>query len=191
MEGENHDAKVTLPTDDSEGRPRMQVEGLGGARVVTRIAPAPLFYNPKEGDAAVVLDIEGHSEDQEGICHNWTDRKKDALPGEGGLYNTLSGSFIHVKNNGDIEIFTAQDLVADITRNVIAEFIQMNLAGLAVNIDADVNITSGDTEVQQFGANGEPAQPKIVLPPDATNLATCITLTNAIKAALNTIGFTQ
>ena len=67
----------------------------------------------------------------------------------------------------------------------------MNLSGIAVNIDADLNVTSGTTQVQQFGANGESATGKITLPADATDLTSVITLANAIKSALATIGLTN
>ena len=76
MESQIHDARVSLPTDDAERLPLMQVEYIGGTRPVTRIVPAPLFYNPKPNDFVALLDIEGSSEDQEGIVHNLDDRKK-------------------------------------------------------------------------------------------------------------------
>lgn len=54
----------------------------------------------------------------------------------------------------------------------------------ATTLTASGGSSLSDTTTGKFGANGKAAQAAVVLPANATDLATAITLVNAIKAAL-------
>lgn len=54
----------------------------------------------------------------------------------------------------------------------------------ATTLSASAGSSLSDTTVGKFGANGKAAQAAVVLPANAVDLATALTLVNAIKAAL-------
>lgn len=147
------DAVVTLPTDDSEDLPLMQVEYLGVTDNATRVVPYPCFSNPTADMAVFLGMMDDHVEDLEGIAHAPYDRKK-VKPGEGGIQNIVANSFIYMKNDGTIET-VSKDIVEKIANAILTEFVTMTLKGTTVNIMADLNVIGNTNFTGQVRANGK------------------------------------
>lgn len=193
---------VTKVSDDTgDAAPSVQVNYLNKTADITRLNPYPIVSNPPSRALGLKLNNQGQEENRYGILHDPYNRLKGLKEGEGGIHNSLTGSHVLLVENGDVKIVSTKDLIEEITGDILRTVTgDINQTANQVSstsvvkhdiIAPDINLTGDVTVSDKFGCNGATAQPAAPLPVDATNLATVITLANAIKAALIANGIGQ
>jgi len=103
-----------------------------------RLSTYGVFSNPPENSHVLLLSSQGQESIKFGIINDFKNRKKGTKGGECGLENTLTGTFIYLKENGDIDI----------------EAPNTNHAG-NVNITGDVSITGNLTMEGNLTVTGD------------------------------------
>lgn len=136
----------TNAPSDSGDYPKAQCDVMGQVQDVNIINPYGLYSAPPKGSEFIVLSSRGNSDSKWGWGTIF--RKRYAknpnvsklAEGEAILINVLTGSSVHMKADGSIDVFTKTDV------NVEAVNVNMTLSG-----DLDVTANSlkltGDLEV--------------------------------------------
>lgn len=129
---------ITKVSDDSEVYATAQAEYNGKTTSYTRLSPYGLDTNPPKGTWVLFLSSEAQEAVKFGVAHDFLKRFKNLKEGEVALYNTLSKSFIFLKENGDIEVDAKNDLIANVVNDMTA----------TIGNDATIDITGNmDTTV--------------------------------------------
>lgn len=115
--------KVSRDGDEAAERPVQQVTYMGKVGDALMWFPYGYHANVPAGELALMLGMQGNPEARVALPGSPTDRPTDLLPGEVVLFHPGSGSRVHLKNTGEIEI-SAQSPVD-------------------VNATGDVNVTAG------------------------------------------------
>lgn len=128
---------VLKSVNDSGNLRRGTADWLGRTGQPVQLASLyGLVHNPPAGSQVVLLPQNGQESNSIGLPDHPAIRPlKNLLPGEVALVNYLTGSYVLMKANGDIEVSTGGNL------NVTAS--QINLNG--VIIDGSGNITTPGT----------------------------------------------
>lgn len=190
---------VVQTYDDQELYPKVQVKYLRKDTDVTRLLPYPVIGNVPARGLGVKLNIQGSEGNRVAIMHDPKNRLKGLKEGEGGIHNSLTGSYVLLLENGNISVVSKQDLLEEVTGNLVSSFVNGTWVGTGVithqaptlNLNGATNVSGPLSALSTFGANGNPPSPKITLPPPATNLATTQALANALRALVITFGFGQ
>jgi phage gp45-like len=114
-------AFLSLVTDDSHAYPRGQATYNDKTTEFVRYVPYGLFSNPPENSHVLLLGSQGQESTKFGLISDYINRKKDVKEGECGLYDTLTGNLVHLKENGDIEIDCKNNLVASVAGDATME----------------------------------------------------------------------
>jgi phage gp45-like len=113
-------AVITLVTSDTSDYPQGQAEYNGKTTDYTRLSPYGLDSNPPDGAWVLLLSSQGQEAVKFGIASDFLGRLKGLKKGEVALYNTVTKSFILLKENGDIEINAKADLLTNVVNNLTA-----------------------------------------------------------------------
>lgn len=188
-------ARVVKVSNDTEQFPSCQISYLGKIADVTRLNPYPIISNPPSNALAIKLNIGAMEENRVAIFHDPKGRLEGLAPGEGGIYNSLTKSYVLLEGDSSVRVVSLGDLIEAITKDVI----QTIGGDLSVSVNGGIDQTSlGDHTIKAqnvtieaptqitdaFACNGEAPQTKATLGPVAVNLVTAITLVNNIRTAL-------
>lgn len=112
-------AKLVL-TDDSGDLTVTTSDGLGATdKRVVAWKPYGLMHNPPPDSLGLRFQQLGQSSNSIAIYDSPATRPvKDLLPGEVGIGNHLSGSYVHFKANGDIDIVCLNEFILTSAANV-------------------------------------------------------------------------
>jgi len=127
---------ITLAGDDAGDYPVQQITYLGKATECEMISPYGLHANLPVGVTLLTTwSVQGQEDNRVGMGYTPKLRPKELPEGELVLYHPLTGSKIHYKNNGDIDI----DVTGD-------------NGDLNVTIKKDLNITvNGNASINVVG----------------------------------------
>lgn len=153
-------AYISLVTDDSSAYPKGQAGYNGKTTDFLRYSPYGLNSNPPKDAWVLLLGSQGQEAVKIGLVADFLYRKKGLKEGEAVLYNTLSKSFIILKENGDIEIDAKNDLIVNVTGNV-----RITAIG-----DIELSAVKTKLSVQQLGVFGvtPTIQPVAYIPTNVT-----------------------
>lgn len=133
-------AYLSLVTDDSSAYPQGQAGYGDKTSNFLRYSPYGLFSNPPKGSWVLLLSSQGQEAVKIGLIADFLNRKKNTNEGECGLYNTLTGTLIHLKSDGSLFIDAKGDLDLEVAGNA------------NINITGDAIITTtGKTEINSGG----------------------------------------
>jgi len=211
-------ARVTRVSADTERYPSAQISSGKKVSVTTRLLPYPLIGNPTADALGVKFNLQGQEQNSATIFHDPKSRLKGLKEGEGGIHNSLTGSYILLMANGDIKMVSLNGLVAQITGDVLntitgnvtntitgdltdaatgdiiqtATNLSSTISGTALIQAPTINLTGNTTVSGAFACNGASAQTVYSLGNAATTPAETQTLANNIRLALiaNGIGTT-
>jgi len=144
---------VTLNTDDTENFPQAQMTYLGKTANVPLVQPYGLTSRPPEGKETLVaiFQVQGQEQNRLGIPFTPRLRKRGLKPGEVVLENMLAKTYMYMKENGDLEIVIAKDLIETV-KNITITGVDavINLNNLTINatqITINSKLTvNGDTD---------------------------------------------
>ncbi len=111
--------RVTRISGDSETYPSAQISSGRKVSATTRLLPYPLVGNPSSDALAVKLNLQGQEQNSASIFHDPKNRLRGLKEGEGGIHNSLTGSYILLMENSDIKMVSFNDLIANIAENVV------------------------------------------------------------------------
>lgn len=132
---------ITLLNDDTSAYPTAQATMNGKPTDYTRLSPYGLDSNPPSNAWVLLFNSQGDESVKFGIASDLLNRKKALKKGEVVLYNTLSKSWVHLKENGDIELDVKNDLIA----NVVGD--------MKATVGGDVTETVGGNVVSTITGN--------------------------------------
>lgn len=92
--------------DDSGPYPRGQADYNGKTTDFLHVSPYGLESNPPPEGWVLLLSLQGQESAKTGFVSDFLNRIKNKVPGEVCLHNTLTGSNIFLKSNGDINIIS-------------------------------------------------------------------------------------
>jgi len=108
---------VSGVTDDTGEIPTTIVDYLGKKSKAIRLSPYGLCTNPPEVSDAVLLSINAHESQKYALIDHFQNRFKNLKHGEVVLTNYMSGSYIYLKENGDIKIRSEKDQIIEVIGN--------------------------------------------------------------------------
>lgn len=97
-------AYISLVTDDSSAYPKGQAGYNDKTTDFLRYSPYGLDSNPPKDAWVLLLGSQGQEAVKIGLCADFLNRKKRLKEGEATLHNTLTKSFVLLKENGSIEV---------------------------------------------------------------------------------------
>jgi len=124
-------AQILSSDDSNSGAPLLMLQINGGESLGVMVQPYGITSLPPNDTFAVVLPINGEESNKMALAVDLAGRQKNLKPGDAVLENTVTGAFIYLDFNGDI--------------NIVAPNRNVNIAAATVNITANVNITGGFT----------------------------------------------
>lgn len=136
--------KQSKVADDSKSTTIAAVDFLGQTRDVRQITPYGFYCSPVLGCNWVIFSNRANSDDLRGIGNDYENRPKDLVEGEVVLQNLLTGAYIKLLENGDIEVITEANIIAkaaNITATAAANA-TINATNIIANASAAATITA-------------------------------------------------
>lgn len=103
-------ARVTRAGDDSGDFPIAQVGYMGKVGDAVMWFPYGIHANVREDELAIILSMQGNPEARVALAGSPTSRPHPIEVGEFVVYHPPSGSKIHFKANGDVEVDSKNDV---------------------------------------------------------------------------------
>lgn len=129
--------------DDTGPYPRGQADYNGKTTDFLYVSPYGLESSPPPEGWVLLLSLQGQESVKAGFVSDFLNRIKNKLPGEVCLHNTLTGSNIFLRANGDV------DITSLLNTNIIAA------GNITLTATGTVNlISAGDVNLGALG--GEP-----------------------------------
>lgn len=143
-------AVITLVTSDTSAYPQGQAKYNGKTTEYNRLSPYGLDSNPPSGVSVILLSSQGQEAVKFGIASDFLGRKKGLKEGEVALYNTLTKSFVFLKENGDVEINTP-NLIVEGNLEVTGDMTNDGTNVGKTHIHSQTNDGGGDSEADTGG----------------------------------------
>jgi phage gp45-like len=143
--------KTTLPGNDANLQ-TVQVQYLNKVTVADIVNPCGFAHNPLAGQLVILLNMQGVEDNMACIVTDQLTRTQKLSPGETILYNTMTQSFIYLKNDGSIELSAPLVTINAAVTNVNGT---LNINGSLNAVDGAV--ITGDLSVSgqtSLGAGG-------------------------------------
>jgi len=152
---------ITAINDDTSDFPRAQVFYMGKEGLATRISPYGYCYMPPLDTWGVSWSMRSEESSKVVMFSELEKRLKELQPGEVGIHNPETGSYIKFKENGDIDIESQNNInVICVDATVIAS------GNMSSIVDGDLSFTvTGITEISSNG-NMTLTAPQITLTGD-------------------------
>jgi len=138
----------TLVKGDASAYPQGQSQYNDKTTDFIRLSTYGICANAPEGSHVFLIGSQGMESTKFGIENDFLKRLKGLKSGEVALYNTLTGSYVFLKENGDA------DLVATGKVNVESPS-EINLTAPVINLNGNV-VASGTVTATDFKAGGLP-----------------------------------
>lgn len=111
---------LSLIFDDSQLYPQGQYTNNGISGKFTRMSVYGVCSSPPKGAHILLINAQGQESVKFGFVNDFINRKKNLKEGEVALFNSVSGTFIFLKEDGSIEINGDITLTGDIIANGIS-----------------------------------------------------------------------
>jgi len=108
-------AFISVVGSDSGAYPVSQATYNSKSTDYTRLSPYGLCSNPPENSLVVLFSAQCQESVKFGIADDMPNRFKNLKSGEVVLFNYISGSYIFLKQNGDIEVEVKNNLITNVT----------------------------------------------------------------------------
>jgi len=118
--------RFSKPADDSGQFPVQQVEYMDKVGTAFTMMPYGLHANIPENYLGIIFQIGAQENNRIAFPLSSKERIRDLKPGEIVLYHPEKKTFIHLKENGDIDVDTQSNV---------------NIKSPIINLDGDVTIT--------------------------------------------------
>jgi phage gp45-like len=136
----------SLVSDDSSAYPKTQVVSNGKATDIVRLSTYGICANPPKDAHVLMLSSQGQESSKFGVFNDFLNRMKGLAEGEVVLFNTLTGAFVYMKANGDIEVNTDTKIKVNAGGDIDVDAGGKITADAVGNIDAtaggDINATA-------------------------------------------------
>ena len=140
-------AALVTSTDDTVDLRGGTLAYQGASRTGTLWTPYGLCHNPPAGSVALVWAQNGQDSNLIGVADDPKNRTLRSLkPGEVGLANYLTGSYVLFKENGDIEVVAVNSNV-----DVTASDVNVSLTGAATFTIGGTTITMSASGISVSG----------------------------------------
>lgn len=134
-------AQIKSSDDSNSGAPLLLLQSQGGDSLGVMVQPYGLTSRPPDNTYAVVLPINGQESNKMAIAVDLDGRQKDLHIGDTILENTVTGAFVYLDFNGDINVVSPGGNV-----NVSAPGGDVNVSAGNISIEGTSNIT-GDMNI--------------------------------------------
>ena len=134
-------AQILSSDDSNSGAPLLMLQTHGGESLGVMVQPYGLTSLPPNDTFAVVLPINGEESNKMAIAVDLAGRQKNLKPGDAVLENTVTGAFIYLDFNGDINIVAPSRKV-----NVVADEFNMTVDKFNV-VANEINFTAPSFKV--------------------------------------------
>lgn len=164
-------AYKSLVRGDSSGYPQGQAGYNGKPTDFIRLSVYGLCANAPKGSHVLLIGSQGQESVKFGIENDFIRRLKGLKSGEVALYNTVTESFVFLKENGDVEVSGADVNVnasgnanvnasGDISATAggkaeISASTEINLTAPTINLNGNV-VTTGTMTATDYKAGGLP-----------------------------------
>lgn len=148
-------AYITLPDDDHGNFHVAQLSYFGNATRSQIIYPYGINANAPKDTLVLVMNVQAQEENLVGIAYAQKERFKNLKVGEVTVGSPKTGSYVKFLENGDIEIFSNNNI------NLTGK--NVKISGETVELEAiqDINLTSPDITITSgaytstFGSGGD------------------------------------
>jgi len=165
-------AYLSLVSDDSEPYPFAQATLSGYAADFTRLSVYGVCSNPPKDSYVLLLNAQGQASLKYGIVNDFLNRKKDLKEGEVALVNTKTGSYIWIKEDGNLELLGEGDFAV--------RYLELETAFNQLQSDHDALVTAFNTHTHTTTATiGASAVPGVIAPVTAPELPSTADITPA------------
>lgn len=137
-------ARVTAARVDNEQFPVHQIEYLGKVANCFIVFPYGMDANVDADALALLMTVQGANGSKAAIAGSPQDRPKNLAAGEVVFYHPGTGSLIHFRANGDLDINTIKDAQGN-----------LNITTTSVNITGDLNVSGDTTLGANVSSNGQ------------------------------------
>lgn len=138
--------KISAAGGDADQFPVQQITYLGKTADAYMLFPFGMHANVDSESLGLLHAVNGDDSNKAVLPLDPDNRPKPLAPGEVAFYHPSTGSIIHFRTGGDIDIDVVKNAQGSI--NINAVDINLTVSG-AVNVTGDLNV-SGDTAL---GAN--------------------------------------
>lgn len=152
-------AYISSVNNDSNIFPTTEVSYNLKKSKVIRFSPYGLCSNVPANSNVILLSADGQESLKYALSDDMQNRYKNLKEGEVVLYNYLSGSYIYLKENGDVKVDCKNNEIIDVVGDV----------DITVGGDATIDIT-GDADVTVGGSLAATAVTAATITAPAINL---------------------
>jgi phage gp45-like len=151
---QNKIALSTLNTDDSEEIPQAQASYLGKTADITLVMPYGLTSRAPQGKSLLaMLNQQGNESARLAIPFAPLARKRNLKDGETVLENMLSGAYMYLKENGDLEVVIPRH-ITQTSKNitVTADDVSLSLQTVTATTKA-ISLNASSQNITITGVN--------------------------------------
>lgn len=140
--------KTTLPGNDSGVIQTVQAQYMNKTTNVDIINPAGFGHNPVTNSLMILFNVGGVEDNIAGIVTDQLNRIKNLQAGETIIYNTVTKSFVYMKVDGSIELFS--QTVININAPEIIIDGNVTVTG-NLQVDGQTNLGIGGAPIARVG----------------------------------------
>lgn len=127
---------------------QMQTQSYDAVKQCGKLGHYGYYGNAPRGSLVVILQTNGQEECLFGAEDDVNNRPRGLAEGEVMMYNTITKNAIYMKEDGNTEIYTQNDLVANITNHSVIHIHGNSIVKVEGNSNIDVK---GDTNINVKG----------------------------------------
>lgn len=140
-------AYISAVNDDSKVFPIADVTYNSKISKAVRFSPYGLCSNAPLNSNVILLTIDGMESLKYALCDDMQNRFKNLKEGEVVLYNYVSGSYVYLKENGDVHINCKNDIQIDVVGDAnITVTGDVTITAPTINLTGDV-VISGEATI--------------------------------------------
>lgn len=109
----------TMSPEDTQAIQQLQTQLFGAVKKIGKLGNYGLYGNAPEGSFVIVLQVNGQEEYLFGIEDDVNERPRGLKSGEVMLCNTAEKTYVYLKEGGDIDIYTPQNINMYCTKTTV------------------------------------------------------------------------
>lgn len=113
------DTEATENGENKNPIPQMQTQSYDAVKQCGKLGHYGYYGNAPRGSLVVIMQANGQEECLFGAEDDVNNRPRGLAEGEVMMYNTITKNAIYMKEDGNTEIYTQNDLVANITNHSV------------------------------------------------------------------------
>jgi phage gp45-like len=147
-----------LSSDDSGDFQYAQVSYLGKEHKALIFYPYGLFGKPPANSMGLLWSQQGQESNGIGLAGDPKTRPlKDLKDGEAGIANHVTGDYVYLKANGDLQVKCSGSLIADVAGNATISAVNVEITSATLTHNG-VDISGSHTHPQGNDSNGDTQQ---------------------------------